>query len=303
MGAGGAGGAGAAGGGAPGGGCNAFALCRFLRLLGNLMVAVVFALFFLSWVPLVVGSYGPAVVQPTSAGSAVVALLVLVLFHFCGFMMLWSYCRCVATDPGRVPSGWLPDAVPPELAGGPPPAGFLERFDRSDPARPRWCRKCSAWKPERAHHCSVCGRCVLRMDHHCVWVVNCVGEKNYKYFLLFIFWAFWTCGVAAAALLPLIVDFFNNGDMGPGGDLASAFMAFVMDLALFLSLLGFQALHLRLLLQNCTTIEAFEKRNIQPWPYDKGRRGNFVEVFGHNPWLWAFPVPSGAATASLASQL
>lgn len=27
----------------------------------------------------------------------------------------------------------------------------------------KWCRKCWAPKPERTHHCSVCGRCVLKM--------------------------------------------------------------------------------------------------------------------------------------------
>lgn len=29
------------------------------------------------------------------------------------------------------------------------------------------CDKCDSFKPLRAHHCSVCGKCVLKMDHHC----------------------------------------------------------------------------------------------------------------------------------------
>lgn len=29
------------------------------------------------------------------------------------------------------------------------------------------CKKCIAPKPPRTHHCSVCNRCVLKMDHHC----------------------------------------------------------------------------------------------------------------------------------------
>jgi len=44
------------------------------------------------------------------------------------------------------------------------------------------CQKCKSIKPERAHHCSVCGRCVMKMDHHCPWVNNCVGESNQKFF-------------------------------------------------------------------------------------------------------------------------
>ena len=27
----------------------------------------------------------------------------------------------------------------------------------------KWCKKCNAPKPERAHHCGTCGRCVLKM--------------------------------------------------------------------------------------------------------------------------------------------
>ena len=50
-----------------------------------------------------------------------------------------------------------------------------------------------AWKPPRAHHCSLSGRCVLKMDHYCVWVANTVGLCNYKAFVLFLCWAFAGC--------------------------------------------------------------------------------------------------------------
>lgn len=55
------------------------------------------------------------------------------------------------------------------------------------------CRRCQAFKPPRAHHCSICKRCIIKMDHHCPWVNNCVGIGNHKYFLLFIFYTSLSC--------------------------------------------------------------------------------------------------------------
>ncbi|KAM9052958.1 palmitoyltransferase ZDHHC16 isoform 3-T3 [Megaptera novaeangliae] len=49
------------------------------------------------------------------------------------------------------------------------------------------CKKCINPKPARTHHCSICNRCVLKMDHHCPWLNNCVGHYNHRYFFSFCF--------------------------------------------------------------------------------------------------------------------
>lgn len=43
-----------------------------------------------------------------------------------------------------------------------------------------FCRVCRLFRPVRAHHCSVCNKCVDHMDHHCPWVNNCIGRGNYR---------------------------------------------------------------------------------------------------------------------------
>ncbi len=50
----------------------------------------------------------------------------------------------------------------------------------------KYCTKCSIEQPLRTKHCRSCNRCVATYDHHCPWIGNCVGEKNRRFFFIFL---------------------------------------------------------------------------------------------------------------------
>ena len=77
------------------------------------------------------------------------------------------------------------------------------------------------------------------------------------------------------------------------------FVAFVMNVAFAASLLGFIVMHGNLVLANMTTIEMYEKKKTLPWKYDKGRWGNFKEIFGDNVFSWLLPFHTKRASEKI----
>ena len=50
-----------------------------------------------------------------------------------------------------------------------------------------FCSYCKVIKSESSFHCTICNRCVELFDHHCPFINNCLGHRNHKFFLAFIF--------------------------------------------------------------------------------------------------------------------
>ena len=153
---------------------------RPAKIIGNLFVLLIvlvmgtiyYAYTFLVWLPKVKSKLNTAsLVFPNNsilfaAENDPIAFALLSVFHIFFFLLLWSFCQSMLTDPGQVPTFW----------------GF--HLGDAESKRRRYCLMCNIFKPERCHHCSSCGRCVLNMDHHCPWINNCIGFWNRKFFIL-----------------------------------------------------------------------------------------------------------------------
>mmetsp|Transcript_103426 Transcript_103426/g.163186 ORF Transcript_103426/g.163186 Transcript_103426/m.163186 type:complete len:288 (-) Transcript_103426:12-875(-) len=105
----------------------------------------------------------------------------LAIYELWFILAIWSHLTCMLSDPGSIP---IDDGV--EL--------------QALPDGVRQCTKCKAPKPPRAHHCSICQRCIQRMDHHCPWVNNCVGARNQKHFVLYLLYVQLQCYMAIICL-------------------------------------------------------------------------------------------------------
>ncbi|XP_039007361.1 probable protein S-acyltransferase 14 [Hibiscus syriacus] len=280
---------------------NVFKFCTALRALGSIMIVFVLAIIGVTYYSVVIAHYGRSLFL--GGFETYFSVVALILFHSLLVMVMWCYSSVVVTDPGGVPPNWRPltdeekgDADPLVASGyGSAELDSMQLVMPSDfmSVDIRFCHKCKQFKPPRTHHCSVCRRCILKMDHHCVWVVNCVGAFNYKYFLLFLFYTFLETTLVSLLLLRVFMEFFNDGEIDETPvSLVATFITFVLNLAFALSILGFLIMHIALVGGNTTTIEAYENKTSPKWRYDLGWKNNFQQVFGLEKKFWFIPVYS-----------
>ncbi|KAJ5455602.1 Palmitoyltransferase pfa4 [Penicillium daleae] len=164
---------------------------------------------------------------------------------------IWiCYFRACFVNPGRLPSGSKS-------------SGLDQAEKDSATGRHRWCRRCEACKPPRAHHCKTCKRCIPKMDHHCPWTSNCVSHFTFPHFIRFLFYAVVGMGYLETLLWERGSIVWKSRDLpsylGPSvGQLIHLFLLFVVNSMTVFALFILLVRSLWSLVFNTTTIESWE---------------------------------------------
>lgn len=233
--------------------------------------------------------------------DSLIANGIFLLFYLPAFLLaLSSLFMAWSSDPGAVPMGARPLVTVRNASSG----GAVSTGRRRGMRR---CPKCGEnFKPGRAHHDSVTGRCIVKFDHFCPWVGNAVGAMNHKFFILFVGYTMASCLFSLLLIGVRTIfcgspsPFFSHNEDPP--DYCTGWNDSYMGLALLVVSVVF------FLFTACMFFEQIEAiqtniSKIARMQMSVGRGGTelsrvtdeFNEIFGGDSnqmaWHWFLPIP------------
>ncbi|TPX06928.1 uncharacterized protein E0L32_011152 [Thyridium curvatum] len=171
-------------------------------------------------------------------------------------LLNWSYTTAVFTPPGSTTNDYGYSTLPTHA----PPSATTTSLTVKSNGELRFCKKCQARKPDRAHHCSTCRRCVLKMDHHCPWLASCIGLRNHKAFLLFLVYTSLFCWYTFAISATWVwTEILNNTTYVDTLMPVNFIVLSVVSGIIGLVVSAFTGWHILLATRGQTTIECLEK--------------------------------------------
>ena len=245
------------------------------KLVGIVFRCIFFLLVCLNYIFTVFYIWLPKTLEDPLGG-----FIFLLYYHILFIFIVWTVYTTAKSDPGQVPLYW----------------GFY--IGDPDSKRTRYCLMCNVFKPLRCHHCSMCNRCVLNMDHHCPWINSCIGFYNRKFFIQMVFYLILTIISTIIAnfysTYELIRDTIINKDFEFNTQLILKIfyvLVYGIDLVMGFILSQFFKFHIKLILENKTTIETLDHKGQEfQSKFDKGKLNNWYEVMGITKWLWLIPL-------------
>ncbi|XP_047342018.1 probable protein S-acyltransferase 7 [Impatiens glandulifera] len=219
----------------------------------------------------------------------ILIMVVPIVFTFWDLLLLLL---TSARDPGIVPRNLCPpepeviEGITEAVTGQPLPLRLprvKEVQVNGITVKVKYCDTCMLYRPPRCSHCSICNNCVERFDHHCPWVGQCIGQRNYRFYFLFVLSTTLLCLYIFAFCWVYIRRIMDSKDISIWKAMAKTPASIVLIAYTFLSFWfvgGLTMFHLYLISTNQSTYENFRYRyDRRENPYNKGIINNFKEVF------------------------
>ena len=154
------------------------------------------------------------------------------------------------TDPGILPRDMDAPSKPQ------PPLYRNRTDDDGTTITDTYCTTCRIYRPPRSSHCPDCDNCVRDFDHHCPFTRNCIGARNYAFFILFLV----SVSLSLAALLFSCSIFYNEAKEGSEIRSVINLALLLFSVVMGLMLWGFTAYHVSLVISGLTTKEYIKGR-------------------------------------------